>query len=180
MFKGEKVILRPMREEDVARQYEFDQDVELTGLNCGYPHPTTEESARATYESATPDDHAAWFAIEADGKYIGSCCLLNVQDRHGNFELGIVIGDRAYWGQGYGREAVNLLLAYGFHYLGGRRIVLTSLARNERAIRCFRACGFVEEGRPRQAIWIEGEYVDLVNMSILREEWKPQSQAVSV
>lgn len=172
MLKGEKVILRPMRREDVVRQYEFSQDVELAGLDCGYPCPSTLESACAAYESARPDDNTVWFAIEADGKYIGDCCLLKIQDRHGNFELGIVIGDRAYWGRGYGREAVSLLLAYGFHYLGGRRIVLTSLAKNERAIRCFRACGFVEEGRPRKAIWVEGEYVDLVNMSILREEWK--------
>jgi RimJ/RimL family protein N-acetyltransferase len=172
VFKGEKVILRPMRKEDVARQYEFSQDVELAGLDCSYPRPSTAESACTAYESAKPDDNAAWFAIEAGGTYIGDCCLLNINDRHGNFELGIVIGDRVYWGRGYGREAVKLLLAYGFHYLGGRRIVLTSLAKNERAIRCFRACGFVEEGRPRKAIWVEGEYVDLVNMSILREEWK--------
>jgi len=51
---------------------------------------------------------------------------------------------------------VKLLLNYGFHYLGARRIVLTTNAKNERAIRCYRACGFVEEGRPRKALWIEG------------------------
>jgi GNAT superfamily N-acetyltransferase len=63
--------------------------------------------------------------------------------------LGIMIGDRAYWGRGYGRDAVRVLLSYAFHYLGARRIVLTTHARNERALRCYRACGFVEEGRPR-------------------------------
>ena len=63
-----------------------------------------------------------------------------------------MIGDRAYWGRGYGREVVKLLLDYGFRYLGARRIVLTTHAKNERAIRCFGACGFVEEGRPRQVV----------------------------
>ena len=97
---------------------------------------------------------------------------MNLQNRQGNLELGIMIGDRAYWNKGYGREVVRLLLDYAFHYLGARRIALTTHASNERAIRCYTACGFVEEGRPRKAVWIEGEYIDLVNMSILRDEWQ--------
>ena len=96
---------------------------------------------------------------------------MNLLGRNGNLELGIMIGDRDYWGRGYGREVVRLLLEYGFHYLGARRIALTTHAKNERAIRSYLACGFIEEGRPRKAVWIEGEYIDLVNMSILREEW---------
>jgi RimJ/RimL family protein N-acetyltransferase len=64
-------------------------------------------------------------------------------------------------------------LEYGFRYLGTRRIALTTNAKNERAIRCFMAAGFVEEGRPRKVVWIDGEYRDLVNMSILYDEWSP-------
>lgn len=172
MLKGDKVVLRPMRREDIARQHEFDQDVELYGLDSDYPRVSPLESAQAFYESRTkigPD--AAPFAIEADGKYIGFCTLMHLRHRHGNHELGIMIGDREYWGRGYGRDAVKTLLDYGFHYLGSRRIALTTNAKNVSALRCFLACGFVEEGRPRQVVWIEGEYVDLVNMAILREEW---------
>jgi RimJ/RimL family protein N-acetyltransferase len=173
MLKGEKVILRPTRREDVSRLNEFNQDIELYGLNSTFPNISSLEKALTDFDAWTnkPDENSAWFAIEADDKYIGNCCLIGLNNRHGNLELGIVIGDRSYWGRGYGREAVGLLLKYGFHYLGARRIVLTSHEKNERAIRCFQACGFVEEGRPRKAIWIEGEYIDLVNMSVLREEW---------
>ena len=102
---------------------------------------------------------------------------MNLRNRYQNFELGIMIGDRNYWGRGYGRDAVKLLLHYGVHYLNGRRIELTTHAKNERAIRCYLACGFVEEGRPRKVVWIEGEYTDLVNMSILREEWEASVNA---
>ena len=174
MLKSEKVILRPGRREDVARQHEFGQDIELYGLNCAFPHFSSLEKAQSDFETSIqePDENSEWFAIEADGNYIGNCCLIGLHNRHGNLELGIVIGDRDYWGRGYGRQAIQLLLHYGFHYLGARRIVLTTHAKNERAIRCYRACGFVEEGRPRQAIWIEGEYVDLVNMALLRAEWQ--------
>ena len=173
MLKGEKVVLRPMQPDDIARQHEFNQDLELYGLMGEAPRVSPLERAQAFCEScAKPDDNLAPFAIEADGKYIGHCALRNLHNRYGNLDLTVMIGDRAYWGRGYGRDAIRLLLKYGFHYLGARRIVLTTHAKNERAQRCFRACGFVEDGRPRQVVWIEGEYIDLVDMSLLREEWQ--------
>lgn len=172
MLKGSKVLLRPMKPEDIVRQHEFNQEIDLYALDSDTPHVSPLEQAQSFYESRTkPDENMASFAMESDGKYIGFCALYGLRNRHGNFELGITIGDQEYWGRGYGREAVKLLLDYGFHYLGGRRIVLTTNEKNERAIRCYLACGFVEEGRPRKAVWIEGEFVDLVNMSILRDEW---------
>ena len=172
MLKGKKVVLRPMQAEDINRQHEFNQDLELYGLDSTYPRVSPLERAHAFYASRTQaDDNVAAFAIEADGQYIGYCGLMDLQNRHGNLELGILIGDRAYWGRGYGRDTVHLLLEYAFHYLGARRIALTTHAKNARAIRCYQACGFVEEGRPRKVVWIEGEYTDLVEMSILRDEW---------
>lgn len=174
MLTGKRVLLRPMRQEDIATQHSFNQDLELYGLDSAVPHVSPLERAQAFYTTwTTPDKTIAPFAIEVDGNYIGYCILRDIQNRHGNLELGILIGDRAYWGHGYGREVIGLLLRYGFHYLGARRIALTTHAKNERAIHCYRACGFVEEGRPRKVVWIEGEYTDLVEMSILREEWQP-------
>src|SRR5512136_1426779 len=138
MLKGEKVILRPLRQDDVVRQHEFNQDLELYGLMGDIPRVSPLERAQVFYESrAKPDDNLAPFAIEADGKYISHCALMNLHHRYGNLDLTVMIGDRAYWGRGHGREAVKLLLEYGFHYLGARRIVLTTHAKNERALRCF-------------------------------------------
>lgn len=173
MLKGERVLLRPMKPEDIPRQHEFNQDIEIYGLDCAVPRVSPLEHVQDFYKFRTaPDDNYAHFAIEADGKYLGYCSLIQLQNRYGNFELGIKIGDRDYWGKGYGREVIRLLLDYAFRYLGGRRIALTTNAKNDRAIRCYLACGFVEEGRPRKVLWIEGEYVDLVNMGILRDEWQ--------
>jgi RimJ/RimL family protein N-acetyltransferase len=176
MLKGEKVVLRPMNQDDVDRQHEFNQDIELYGLDSDYPRVSPFESAKSFYDSRTQfNDDIAPFAIEVERKYIGFCTLMHLRNRYGNLELGIMIADRAYWGKGYGREVITLLLKYGFHYLGARRIALTTNAKNVRAIRCFSACGFQEEGRPRKVLWIEGEYIDLVNMSILREEWEARA-----
>jgi RimJ/RimL family protein N-acetyltransferase len=178
MFKGEKVILRPTAEEDLHRLHQFAQDVELFGLDCAFPFAVSMDRIRADYQGWLKEDPTkSFFAIEADGKYIGECGLMGMGNPHGTAELGIRIGDREYWGRGYGRDAVRLLLRYGFHYLGLRRIALTTHAKNLRAIRCYLACGFVEEGHPRKAIWLEGEYADLVNMAILRDEWLAQAEA---
>lgn len=173
MLKGQRLLLRPMTLDDVSKIHEFYQDIELYGLDSAAPRTTTWERTRSIFEDYIRDDvNKAVFAIEVEQKFIGFCSLMHLQQRHGNLELGITIGDRAYWGQGYGRETIKLMLHYAFHYLGARRIELTTHAKNERAIRCYRACGFVEEGRPRQVVWIEGEYVDLVNMGVLRSEWQ--------
>lgn len=177
MLKSERVLLRPITSDDIAKQYTFMQDIDLYGLDSSAPRTTTWERIRSFFESYSRDDeNTAVFAIEVEGQFIGFCSLNHLQHRYGNLELGITIGDRAYWGQGYGREAIKLMLHYAFHYLGARRIELTTNAKNERAIRCYLACGFIEEGRPRKVAWIEGEFVDLVNMGILREEWEATSR----
>ena len=173
MLKGEKVILRPMMKDDIERQHEFNQDVDQYLLNSALPHVSPLERAQEMYDLCTKKDRSAqYFAIEADGKYIGNCSLKLSIPFPGVYRLGILIGDRDYIEKGYGTDTVRLLLQYGFHYLGARRIGLGTNAKNVRAINCFRACGFIEEGRSRRVQWIDGEYTDLVIMGILREEWE--------
>jgi RimJ/RimL family protein N-acetyltransferase len=67
---------------------------------------------------------------------------------------------------------VRVLLDYAFRVRNLRRVWLETHASNERAIRAYRACGFVEEGRMREHIWLAGRYVDNVIMGVMREEWQ--------
>lgn len=90
---------------------------------------------------------------------------------HGTSELGITIGDPAYWNRGIGRECVVLLLDYAIRLLNIRKVWLRVWANNERGIRCYRACGFIEDGRLREHVWSNGEYTDLVYMGVLRKQW---------
>ena len=86
--------------------------------------------------------------------------------------MGITIGDKDFWGRGYGRAAVRLLLRYAFMLRNLRRVWREVHAENERAVRAYKACGFVEEGRLREQAWLDGRYVDMVYMGVLREEWR--------
>lgn len=171
MLQGEKVILRPYTREDLPRVWQFRTDVEVELAGGGDPpKPLTLQQVEAEYEK-NEFIFQEGFAIEADGKLIGYCGLFHYDNLAQNCELGITIGDRDYWGRGYGRDAVCLLLDYGFRMRNMRRIWLECKSSNERAQRCYRSCGFVEEGRLRQQTWCNGTYHDKVYMGILREEW---------
>ncbi|MHB8600090.1 MAG: GNAT family N-acetyltransferase [Ktedonobacteraceae bacterium] len=175
MLTGEKVILRAIEREDLPRQWAFNNDIEMELLGGGDP-PEPQSVARLEAEfneSAQKGGRdGANFAIEADGKYIGGCGLFHVDHEAHTCELGIGIGDKAYWGQGYGRDAVQVMLRYAFRMRNLHKVWLTVNGNNERAIRSYVACGFAEEGRLRQHVWSNGQYIDLVYMGVLRDEWK--------
>lgn len=141
-------------------------------LDCRRPVPVSHDRTAGFIEQRDEDPRdVARFAIEVDKLYLGHCSLSGLRGPHGDLELGILIGDREYWSRGFGREVVSLLLDYAFRGLGARRIALTTHEDNERAIRCYKACGFVEDGRPRQVFWTGQRFADLVEMSVLRAEW---------
>ncbi len=174
MLRGEKVTLRTITREDLPRLQGFRNSLETELAGGGDPPmPTPVERVQKEYEQAVVEKRRdrTDFAIEADGECIGTCGLFNIDMNARHAELGITIGDREYWGRGYGREAVDLLLDYAFRLRNLRRVWLEVHSANERAIRSYRSCGFVEEGRMREHVWLDGRYVDNVIMGVLREEW---------
>ena len=164
-----------MRRDDLPRLCEFNNSLEVELAGGGDPPiPQSLERLQAEFDSNISQGgrDGASFAIEADGLFIGQCALFNFNDTSHTCELGIAIGDLAYQGKGYGREAIRLLLDYAFRLRNVRKVYLTVLGENERAIRAYRACGFAEEARWRQHVWSNGRYIDLVGMGILRDEWQ--------
>ena len=173
MLKGDKVILRAMRREDLERFAEFRNDVEF-GLLAGWlAAPVTFSQIEREFEItvARPPEEIVWFAIEAHGRFIGQCLLHHFDATARNCEIGISIGDHDFWGRGYGRDAVRLLLKYAFRLRNLDRVWLTVNASNVRAIKSFTAVGFVEEGRLRHHVWLDGAFDDLVYMGMMREDW---------
>jgi len=173
MIKGARVLLRPITRKDVPVQHGFHQNFEYFYLNASLPHVSTIESMDEWYEIATKgDENNQFLAIEVEAKYIGYCSLKNAKTWPGAYWYGIGIGDPEYWGKGYGSEVTKLMIDFAFHYLGARRIGLGTNSKNPRAIKCFKSCGFIEEGRIRKQYWIDGSFADSVYMGILREEWE--------
>lgn len=175
MLSGEKVRLRAIERSDLPRIWEFHNDLELEYLRRSEP-PTPQSLARLQAqfdaEAARGGRDGTWFGIEADGALIGEIGLLEFQLAARTASLGIAIGDREYWCRGYGRDAIRTLLRYAFLHQNLRRVWLSVAGDNERAIRAYRACGFIEEGRLREHEWCNGKYVDLVFMAVFRADWE--------
>lgn len=179
MLKGKRVVLRALERTDLALVHAFNNDlaVELAG---GGDHPMPQSMARLESEfdqraSAGGRDGES-FAIQADGNFVGTCGVFNFDGLAQTCELGIGIGNKLYWGKGYGREAIALLVDYAFRYRNIRKVWLRVHGVNERAQRAYKAVGFVEEGRLRAHVFSNGAYDDLIHMGILREEWDFESE----
>lgn len=106
------------------------------------------------------------------GEMIGMVDFGGIDWSAGSSWVGIGIGDTQLWGKGYGTEAMQLILNFGFGYLNLRRVTLNVFGYNQRAIRSYEKCGFKEEGRLRQWMSRGGERHDLIFMGILRSEWE--------
>ena len=172
MLQGDLVTLRAMTSADYPRMTEFKNDVEVELLGGGRPpRPVSLATVTESFDEMAKDKESLAFAIEADGKIIGDCGLFHVDQWARTAEVGIGIGDRDYWGRGYGRDAMRLLVGYGFTIQNLRKIWLETHGTNERAIRSYRAVGFVEEGRQREQVWLGGKYVDLVHMGLFRDDF---------
>ena len=109
--------------------------------------------------------------VKRQWKLIGSLAFNEIDWRNRAAEFGIMIGDKTYWNRGYGTEAVRLLVNHGFNTLNLNRIFLRVFENNPRAIRAYEKAGFVHEGRLRQAEFRDGKYIDVLMMSMLKDEF---------
>jgi len=171
MIRGKRVSLRAIERDDLPRYVAWLNDIEVSyHLTTFIPFNLEDETD--WYERQRTDDTTQNFAIVLNEgeQHIGSVGLMGIDHREQRAELGIFIGDKSQWGQGYGREAIRLLLDFGFSELNLHRIFLRVDASHTAAIRCYVSCGFIEEGRLRDGVYRHGQFEDMIIMSLLRPE----------
>jgi len=158
--------LRPKRLQDATNDYRWRQDIELCHLDAA---PPIQCSFKEFLENYLEDLHrlnqSYRFAIETlDGRHIGNCSYFNLDDAKKEAEMGIMIGDRAYWNRGYGTDTIITSLNHFFSRTDIKRIHLKTLKWNIRAQKCFQKCGFIPCGQ-----MIHGDY-----NFMLMEVWNPK------
>ena len=174
---GERIVLREFRQEDISgiRSWVNDADA-VRYMGGAFMRPQTWEESES-YLSNILNGGAGGVNLviaEKSGKrYLGQCALTRVDQTARHAELAIVMAPDSA-GRGYGREAVRLLLDYGFRQMNLNRVYLRVYAENERAVRCYQACGFREEGRQREQVYFDGHYGDVLEMGILRREFEAE------
>jgi RimJ/RimL family protein N-acetyltransferase len=174
---GEKTGLRPfedaLSDSDIERVYRWSRDQEILKWSGGNPVELTlaEFKERIRHESAhPPTDRRMFFVVTREREMIGrvGCFALDESGKTG--ELGIVIGEREYWGMGYGRDATATLLTHLFDTSLLERINLYTYPENLRAQKCFAACGFRMLGASRRLSSDLGGFEGL-EMEITRQEF---------
>jgi len=171
---GKKVRLRPIERDDLPRFVRWFGDPEVRRHLLIYV-PFSMAQEERWFEgmlNAMDRQESVLMAIETeDGVHIGNIGLHRINWKDRNAELGIVIGEKSYWSQGYGTDAIRLLLGLGFREMNLHRVYLRVDADNARGIRCYEKAGFRHEGTFRDVVFREGVYHDQYVMSILEAEF---------
>jgi RimJ/RimL family protein N-acetyltransferase len=170
-----KVTLRELTLEDVEDRYNWCLDKEvIKHLNMPdkYPPYSFKETRKWIEMCINKMNGYEQKAILTEaGIHIGWVDLKNIDSLNKHAELGIAIGNKEYWGKGYGHAAMKEMLFWGFNKLHLNKIWLRVEVDNEKAIHSYKQIGYVEEGILRQDRLRKGTYVDRLRMSILKEEF---------
>jgi RimJ/RimL family protein N-acetyltransferase len=176
-WRGERVTLRGPRDSDVddRLRYPIDPEEEDSYGSSwrrewdGRRYDTREHLTAAR---CPPNPGTYSWAVEYGGRCIGSAGLRVDADQHcATYTVGLFVA--ALRGRGLGREVTQLVLAWAFDALGVHRVQLEVLASNSRAINCYLACGFRQEGIRREAQLYPDGWKDFIMMGILSSEHAP-------
>lgn len=180
MIRGQKVILRAMTRADLPTFVRWFNDQEVTQFLGGNMWPMSPESEERWFNRQLEEDalNLSIETIAPDGQagvLIGNISLMHTSERNRHAELGIVIGEKASWSQGYGTDAITTLLRYCFDELNYHKVHLRVYDYNPRGLRCYEKCGFKHEGRLRQQVFRHSAWHDEIVMGVLRDEWRARS-----
>ncbi len=138
------------------------------------PFPKTEAEEEEWFCALGKDEKNLVFAIETLEKvFIGVMGIhrINWINRVGT--TGAFIGEKEYWGRGFGPDAKMILLEYAFHTLNLRKLCSTVVEYNTRSLNYSDKCGYTIEGTKKRHVFKKGRYWDQVELAIFEEDWLP-------
>tara|TARA_Y100001970_G_scaffold8156_1_gene9349 strand:+ start:51392 stop:51973 length:582 start_codon:yes stop_codon:yes gene_type:complete len=165
---GDLVHIREKKIEDIADEYSWRTDEELSRLDATRPLTMSYDDffRYSKEEMKFPNYKSKKLALDTkDNIHIGNVMYYDYSISNKQTELGIMIGDKDYWGKGYGTEAVQLLLEYLFSVLNLKRVYLHTLSWNYRAQASFIRAGFNVVRSVRR-----GGH-DFILMEVIESDW---------
>lgn len=173
LFQGNLVYLSAFQKDDIPQLTGWFKDIEFLYLMMGqHIMPAHDEKFATLIENFAKNGDLEFAVRTQDGhQLIGGVFLKDVDGRNRSAELVVYIGEREYWGRGYGSDGIQILLRYGFQEINLNRIMLRVFDYNARAMRAYQKIGFQHEGTKRESLYRDGRYWDSHVMSLLRSEW---------
>lgn len=175
MIIGNRVRLRAINKDDLPAFVGWLNDPDVSRNISIYDTQSLEQEEKWFQDSLNHPAEEQPLAVEVQDqdnwKLVGDVGFWNYDQHERSAEIGIFIGDKTAWDKGFGTETMQLMINYGFAMLNFNRIYLQVFESNPRGMRCYEKAGFKLEGRLRQAHYLDGAYIDVLLMSILKDEW---------
>ncbi|MCI0330170.1 MAG: GNAT family N-acetyltransferase [candidate division Zixibacteria bacterium] len=173
-LKGKKTILRPLRKAtDFELCLRWINDPEVNQYLLVH-FPVTEKKEEEWFDKVANNPKEVILGIETlDGKLIGTMALHNINGKDRTAATGALIGEKKYWGKGYGTDAKMTLLDYAFNTLNLRKINSSVYAFNKRSLKYNLKCGYKIEGVRKKQIFRNGKYNDEIIIAVFKEDWLP-------
>jgi RimJ/RimL family protein N-acetyltransferase len=177
IYKGELVRLSAMDVNEAGKAFSrWQRDSEFRRLlDSGVAYMASANGAQKWLEKELEEGsvNQHWFSVRKldDDQLLGDIDLYVANWPGRDAFVGLGIGEREFWGKGYGTDLMKVILRYGFTEVNLKRVTLTVFEYNPRAIRSYEKAGFRHEGRMRRVLNKEGKRWDILFMGILREEW---------
>ena len=171
-IEGKLVKIREKKLEDIPDEYAWRVDEELSRLDATRPLTMSYDDflKYSKEEMQFPNFRSKRLAVETiEGVHIGNVMYYDLNMRNSETELGIMIGNKEYWGKGYGTDIVKTLLKHLFEDLKLERVYLHTLSWNYRAQSSFSKSGFREIRSVRRG----GQ--DFLLMEANRKDWKEET-----
>ena len=174
MIAGTRVYLVPLDKANMVTALGWLTDPQVNRyMLSGHEPISLEEEERWYDEMAASAAHEVFeIHVADDGRYIGNIGLDNIDRKHRTAELGIMVGSKPDQGRGYGRDAMVTLLRHAFDTIGLHRVSLRCHPDNARGLAAYRAIGFTEVGRERQAVFVDGAFQDHLVFDMLEDEFR--------
>ncbi len=171
-----RVELTTLHWENLHKHFQWNNDPELNHLDsdCPYEKETLHAFKRRfenMIDHPMPDTRDFEICAE-DGNVIGVAYVEGINHYNRNCNIGITIGDRNYWGKGYGRAAIRKLLRYCFDELAMHRVGTETFEYNEAWRKLIEWAGFQKEGATRDYLFRDGRFWDKHIYSILEGEYR--------
>lgn len=170
---GKKVILRPRKKDlDLDNCWRWINDPEITPFIQAIG-PIDFRTEEEWFNKSDTNNKVFVIVDKVTGKAIGNMGLHDIDWIHRFATSGAIIGEKEYWGKGFGTDAKMLLLDYAFNTLNLQKVCSSVYEFNSRSLGYNKHCGYVEEGRLRKQRFKNGQYWDEIRLGVFREEWEP-------
>jgi len=173
-----RIRFTPLQMDNIYKHFRWNNDPELNRLDSETPY---EEESLGEFKKrfekmcyAPPPSHRDFEIHTQEGMLIGVAYIAGISDHHRHALIGITIGDRDYWGAGYGRESLHLLLDYCFDEVDLHRVSAETFEYNTAWRELVEGMGFTKEGTAREYLYRDGQYWDKHNYALLEDEYRSQ------